>query len=455
MDGRLRELVSRFEARTAELDGVLSRMEGEATAEDVVKGQAINKDLEDLRGQIATLQDAAQLKQVAAQHRDFLQAPAAGIPHEAPAALIGVRPAGSAWIESGGKGLFATDDGEMLLDEKTVRVISQREYKQAFMSYLRCGLNRLGPTDLKTLQEGTDPSGGFLVPEDIMNRIVMKKPTPTRIAGYCATFNTSRDALIMPRVVYSTDDIYTTGIRATFTGEVPPTSAAMRVTEPVFGQLRVPVYTAMMSMPLTNDLIEDSLFPLVSWSSDRFRETIDLLYDNMILNGSGIGQPSGILMNPGGADQPASVSLGNPITADGLVKQPWALPEQYDMNARWAINKTSVGQYVATLKDANNRYLWGSGLQDSGVAIGNLGNGGRFLQGYPVNLSGFMPALGAGNAVTVFGDFTGYYLVNRVGFSIQVLRELYAETNQVLLLGRIRFGGQVGEAWKLKVGLQQ
>jgi HK97 family phage major capsid protein len=63
-----------------------------------------------------------------------------------------------------------------------------------------------------------------------------------------------------------------------------------------------------------------------------------------------------------------------------------------------------------------------------------------------------MPNTGANNYPIIFGDLRGYYLVNRVGFSVQVLRELYAETNQILLLGRVRFGGGVGEEWRIKVG---
>ena len=53
----------------------------------------------------------------------------------------------------------------------------------------------------------------------------------------------------------------------------------------------------------------------------------------------------------------------------------------------------------------------------------------------------------------VFGDLSGYYLVHRVGFSIQVLREVEALRNRLVLVGRMRFGGAVAEPWKLKVGV--
>jgi len=124
-----------------------------------------------------------------------------------------------------------------------------------------------------------------------------------------------------------------------------------------------------------------------------------------------------------------------------------SLPEQYDSNARYLMNKTGSYKTVRKLKDSNNRYLLGNGLGDSGMVTGNL----RELDGYPIVWSGLMPDPAANATPIIFGDFQGYQLVNRVGFSIQVLRELYAELNQVAIVGRIRFGGQVIEPWRLKI----
>ena len=252
------------------------------------------------------------------------------------------------------------------------------------------------------------------------------------------------------KINYSTDDIYTTGIRATFTGEVPASNTAHRVTDPQFGRITIPVETAMLSMLITNDMVEDAAFPIVSWAAGKFSETIDLLYDDKVINGSGTGQPAGILLNPGGANQPITVKTGdaNLMTADGLANLAFTLPEQYDDNAVFVFNKTSTARAIAELKDGNNRYLWGSGLQDSGLAPSIKD---RRLFGYPTILSGFMPNVGPGNFPVIFGDLSGYFMVTRVGFSIQVLRELYAEYNQIELIGRLRFGGQVAEDWKLKV----
>lgn len=342
------------------------------------------------------------------------------------------------------------EEGALGLSAKQMELISSKDYKGAFRKYLRSKRDSdLSLAEMKLLQEGTDTAGGFLVPDDIQTRVIQKAATPTRVAGFVSRLQTSRDRIVFPKVNYATDDIYTSGIRVKWTGEVPSSATTHRVTDPLFAQVGIPIHTAMLSMPLTNDMIEDSAFPIVQWSADKFRETIDLLYDNMILNGTGQGQPAGILLNPGGTDQPAVVVSGdaNLLKADGLINLTYALPEQYDENARLVFNKTNAGAAIALLKDSNNRYLFARGITDDGLATGRPTQ----LLGYPFSYSGFMPNVAANAFPIIFGDFGGYFLVERVGFSIQVLREIYAETNQQLLLGRVRIGGQVAEDWRLKV----
>lgn len=365
--------------------------------------------------------------------------------------LAGFQPAGTATVENKGHGPQLLDDeGPMAAVSEKMRVtLTDPSYKDAYRQYIRKGINGLGPTHYKTLQEGVDEQGGFLVPEDMLNRIIGRKPAPTRVAGRVTRIPTGRDRLVVPKVNYSDDDIYTTGVRVTWTGEVPSSSTAHRVTDPKFGQIGISVYTAMLSMPLTNDLVEDATFPLVSWASDKFRETVDLTRDDKIINGTGIGQAAGILLNPGGTDQPSTIKSGSAaaVTADGLQDVAWSVPEQYDENSAWVFNKTSTGKAVGKLKDADNRYLWAA-LDQSGLMLPARE---RPLLGYPVVFSAFMPDVAANAFPAIFGDLSGYFLVDRVAFSIQVLREVYAESNQIVLLGRVRFGGQVAEPWKMKV----
>lgn len=439
------KLVETFDVKSQEVETLLA---GELTAETVEKAKALNSELVEIRASIENHQIGSELRDSIAAQRAWANTPTNRPAMPTGASVLGQAEAGSVVIENG---QVQSQDGEGIYTDKELRLMRNPEYRNAFSSYLqnKGNFSMMNPGECRVLNEGTDTAGGFIVPEDFLNRLIEKKPTPTRVQDFVTQLNTSRDALTMPKVNYATDDLYTTGIRSTWTGEVPSSATVHRATEPVFGQIRIPVYTNMMSMPITRDLIEDAAFNVQNWAADKFRETIALLKDNMIINGTGVGQPRGILLDPNGTNEPDTVNSGSAsiLTSDGLVNLAWTVPEQYEDNLKFVFNKTNTGKAIAQLKDGNGRYTWGT-LEQSGLVLSALN---RPLLGYPVIFSGFMPNTTTNTYPIIFGDLTGYYLVNRVGFSIQVLNELYAETNQVLLLGRVRFGGAVAEDWKLKI----
>lgn len=348
--------------------------------------------------------------------------------------------------------------GEGVLSERQIKAITDSSYKSAMASYLRDPSGRkIDSHDFKTLQEGADSAGGFLLPEEWLQRLIEKKPTPTRVNEKVTKLNCAGDSLTIPRSVYNTDDLWTTNMRATWTGEIPASSTAAQVTDPTFGQTTINIFTAMMTLPISRNLMEDAGFDITAWVQQKFFETIDLFTDQTILKGTGNGQPTGIMVSPGstfsGQPQPAVVSMGNPFTFSGVTSVAWDVAEQYDENLGWVFNKTNVGKTLAQMVDSQGRPLWSYGYNDSGI-MNPPPIRQRTLEGYPVYYSGFMPNTGANNYPVIFGDLTGYAWITRVGASIEILREILATTNQVLAVLRFRAGGQVIEPWKLRIGQQ-
>jgi HK97 family phage major capsid protein len=366
--------------------------------------------------------------------------------------------------QKSGEATFEGKDGEVVIDKKSRQIVEEsgakftdkilnaigtKAYADAFWKGLRKGVHSLSSGEIKTLSEGADGDGGTTVPVQFLAKLIEKKATPTRLAERVSRFQTNSDKLEIPRIVYGDDDLYTTGMRVTWSGETT-TDSEHAVTDPDFGNVTIPIHKATMSMDVTEDLLSDSAFNLQSWIVNKFTETKDLVYDNMILNGDGRGKPAGILLNPSGTDQPAIVVTGSAaaVTADGLVDQAYAVPEQYDENCAWVFNKTATGRAIAKLKDSSNRYLFGKGSNDDGIASARP----KELLGYPYLYSGFMPSPGANTYPTIFGDLRGYYFVERMMFSIMILNELKALQGKKVIYGRVRVGGQVGEPWRLKIG---
>jgi len=325
--------------------------------------------------------------------------------------------------------------------------VQKKGYNGAFESYIRNGYGEnMGPNDRKTLTEGADSAGGFTVPEDYQTELIKKMATMATIRARARVATTSRDIAKWPKIHYTTDDKWTSGVRMTWTGESPASASTHRVTDPVFGLYSIPVHTAMASMPISNDLIEDSAFDIVGISSDLLAEAFTLGENTAFISGNGIGRPMGILTQVDG-DGPASVVSGSAGTllADGLIDLAYALPAQYEGNATWTFAK-STEKVIRKLKDSNSDYLWPVWPQ-----VGNFGVVSRELLGFPTMRDEFMPAIAASAYPIIFGDLRGYLVLDRVGISVQRLTEIYAETNVTLLLARKRLGGQTIEPWRLKV----
>jgi HK97 family phage major capsid protein len=454
MTPKHKELLARFDTRTKELNSFLEANQ-DLSAAQYAEATKIRDDVTSIKAEIEQCKATEALAGEAAQFRSYLEEPS-GMRHQVgQTRAIGSTKAGSVTLAPRQSRAarqarkILNDSGAGVFGQKAWDAVQSPEYRKAFCAYLRGG-ERTAGVHFRNLEEGLDPSGGYLAPVEVISKLIEKKPTPTRVAGLCDTINTSRDAISLPRVNYttnSTDDangyIYTTGFRATLTDENPTSDTQSVVNDTaLFGSVRVSVYTYLIEGILTNNMVEDAMFDPMAWMSGKFAETIELLKDNLLINGTGASQPMGLLANPGGSDTltyPPTIASGAPtapfLTADGLVTLTEGIPEQYDANIRYLYQKTSTGVTVRTLKDANGRYLFSRGIGDDTVVVGRQSS----LNGYPVIHSQFMPApatSGAGQYPVVAGDFSGLTLVNRVGFSIQVLREVAARRNQVILLGK-------------------
>lgn len=324
--------------------------------------------------------------------------------------------------------------------------VQPKGYAPAFEAYIRRGFDNMGPNDRKTLSEGVDTAGGFLTPEDQQTELIKKVAVVAVIRQNARVIQTSRDVVKWPRINYTTDDRYTSGVRMIWTGEVPASAAVHRVTDPVFGEVRIEVHTAMASMPLTNSLLEDSAFDVFGIGTDLIGEAFGLGEDDVFINGSGVGRPQGILSQVNGAG-PASINSGTAadVTADGMIDLFYGLPAQYRRNARFMFNSQTMS-HIEKLQDATNRYLV-QPLQISSIASPPFDT----IKGKPILPDEFMPDIATDAYAGIFGDLQGYFVVDRVGTSIQRLSELYAETDVTLLLARKRVGGYAVEPYRMKV----
>jgi HK97 family phage major capsid protein len=317
----------------------------------------------------------------------------------------------------------------------------------------------VGPADRKTLTEGADGSGGFLVPPDFHADVIKKQMTYAQVRALATVVQTSRDVVQWPRVNYTsnpTDDPssnrFTSGIRLTWTGETPASSTASRVTEPVFGLYNIPVNVALATMPLANSLLEDTAFDVMGLSSDLFAEAFALGEEDAFINGgtgtTSVSRPVGIIgeVDTNGPSSLQTAGAGT-IAADDIIKLFYGVAVQYRNKGKFLMS-TPAMQALELLKDAQNRYIISSLINGASLQQNQFDS----IKGRQVLISEFVPnALTTGNLPIIFGDLSGYMIVDRVGLSVQKLSELYAETDVTLLLARKRVGGYTVRPWQMRV----
>lgn len=315
--------------------------------------------------------------------------------------------------------------------------------------------------ELKATQiESQDTLGGYLVPEDVRDRIVKRLVGMTIMREVAEKITTTRDRVTFP-VALGGDDRYTTSVRATWVDESPTSSQAE--TNATFGQVTIPVHTLMAHTPVSKNLLEDSAGAnaIVPFLERAFAEAIAIVEDEAFLIGDGVAKPQGILNGNGtggpftyayGAVQTVNSGGATSLTGDAFRNTPYAIASQYrQQGGIWAMSRGSV-RVVKTLKDGSGAYLWADRQQQ-------LQNGQPTkLEGYDIKESEALasPTTNSGTTYTanvypiLFICRGAYLIVDRVGMDVQRYDDATtARTNSIVVVARYRVGGQVIDPWRI------
>jgi HK97 family phage major capsid protein len=165
-------------------------------------------------------------------------------------------------------------------------------------------------------------------------------------------------------------------------------------------------------------------------------DAAELLEDGY-LTGNGSQQPLGVFTaSDDGISTSRDVSTGNTttaITADGLIEAKYALKSQYRRaGARWLFHRDAVKQ-LAKLKDGEGRYMWLPGIREGEPDM---------LLGLPIDESERVPnTFTTGLYVGLLATWRYYEIADALDIEIQVLTELYAATNQIGYIARLKTDG--------------
>lgn len=142
-------------------------------------------------------------------------------------------------------------------------------------------------------QEGVGADGGFAVPPDFRTTIVTKVMGEESLLARTDQMTTSSNSITVPQD-QTTPWQSTGGIQAYWESEAGQKSQS----KPALSELTVKANKLVALVPLTDELLEDAP-AMSSYVTRKAPEKMDFMVSNAVLNGSGVGQPLGILNSAG------------------------------------------------------------------------------------------------------------------------------------------------------------
>ena len=266
---------------------------------------------------------------------------------------------------------------------------------------------------------------GAVIPTTIANRIIERVKQIAPIYALATKFNV-KGKLTFP----VGKDAITTAYGTEFT--------KLESTKVGFDSLELDGHLVGALSKISNSLINNAQFDIVSYVVNKVAESIAIFLENELINGT--TKINGVLDTTNNTNVGKFETKAVLPTTDELIAMQVEIPQQNQAGCMWLVsNKTLVA--LRQLKDGNDRYL----LQD------DITNGfGYTLLGKPVMVSDNMT-----DANVVYGDFSAMYVNVHEDVAIQVLNEKYADEHATGVLAWLEVDARVIEPQKLVVSAKK
>ena len=332
---------------------------------------------------------------------------------------------------------------------------------KAFIRYLRYGEKAIDPADWQALKQQILPwdqveyliktgglsvaevkttmveaqgmLGGYAVPPNVQQAILSRLPGLTAVRGGGARVVqlTNGNATEVPYFTGG-DDRYATALRGVW-GYETATPTAKNAT---LGMIPVVAQVYTYKVVMSQSLVEDA-GNLIDLVQAAITDTLAIDEDEAFLIGDGANKPLGLLPSSANGNSLSTVNTGDAdyLTADGVKGLKRGVASQYRRNAVWVGNSDTFGD-IEVLKAGTGDYLFPD-MSDDDMLLNR-----RIFE------SEAMPDVAASAYPLLFGDMTGYWIVEKFGLTIQRMQDSGTGPNVVEYHVRRRVGGRPVELWK-------
>ena len=286
---------------------------------------------------------------------------------------------------------------------------------------------------------GSDPDGGFTVPEMLDTNII----------------ELLRDDNIMRRyasVMAVTSDEYKqlVNIGGAGSGWVGETAARAATASPSVAQF-APSFGELYAEPATTQkLLDDAVFDVEAWYADEVAKQFALMEGGAFWTGDGTNKPKGLLAYTTAATGDATRAYGTiqhretatagVIGADDVIDLTYDLKAGYRNNAMYFTNTTAL-RSIRKLKDTDGNYLWQRSLEMGQPSM---------LNGYGIDVDDSIPDVATGTLSLAFGDMSRAYKILDVR-GIRTLRDPFTNKPYVKFYTTKRVGGGCANTQAVKL----
>ncbi|NGN44979.1 phage major capsid protein [Mesorhizobium sp. CGMCC 1.15528] len=304
-------------------------------------------------------------------------------------------------------------------------------YNAAFDKFFREGDERELRAAIKSapkadLNIGTPAEGGYFAPVEWDRTVVDALKIVSAMRGIATVQQVSSNAFTK---VYNDRD--------TASGWVGETAARPKTGHPELASETFTLGEIYANPAATQRILDDSLINIETWLSNEVQTEFAYQEGVAFVSGDGTNKPRGLLDYQSAGDHPfgaiPTVKSGAAaaLKLEGLVDLVYDLPSERTPNARFTMNRKTQGA-IRKIKDGNGNFIWQPGLQ-----AGQPAN----VLGFPVTELAAMQDVAAGNIPIIFGDFSGYLVLDRLG--VRVLRDPFTNKPFVQFYTTKRVGGGV------------
>jgi len=294
--------------------------------------------------------------------------------------------------------------------------------RKAFIEFARKGVERMDQKSAATLTVATDASAGYLAPESFGSEILKSIVEFSPVRAYARVMSIASPEIKLPRKL--------TGTAATWVGETDDRTQS----DMTFEQATFTPYELATFVDVSTQLLEDNAYNLEGELAADIGESFGKTEALAFVSGNGAGKPKGLLTATGIAE----VKTGNASTlgtdpASTIIGIFHSVPSIVAQNGVWLMNRKTLGT-LRTLKDGTGRFIMLDPIT-AGAPVTLLGR--------PIVEMVDMPDVAANAYPIMFGDLSGYRIIDRIGLS--VLRDPYSQATKgtVRFHARKRVGGDV------------